>query len=461
MSQKIAIFGGSFNPPGKHHRRIVQQLTDSLDRQIVVPCGPRPDKAATNDVEPVHRAAMCDLAFQGIRNTEVDLFDLEHETFTRTQDLDKRYQDEGEVWHVVGADLVKGGKDGQSPIQRDWRCGEELWRELRFAVIPRQGYPILPEDLPPKHQVFQPEMSGASEEIRGQIFKHQSFEGLVTSEVAAYIKRHNLYSGRIPSKVNRYSVSTERKPETLVLVDDKNPRAKELAKSFSQISHRKNPDLIIVIGGDGFMLHAIREHWRKRVPFLGVNAGHRGFLLNEAEEVLYGNHPLGKNLVRHLPLLYVETQTTDRSTKRALAFNDAWLERAGSQSAWLEVEVDGQMRIPKLMGDGALISTAAGSTAYARAMGATPLLTGSQAMLLVGSNVLEPPGWKSAHLSLDSVVEIGVLDSKKRRVRALVDGVDQGEVEAMTVRVSRIAAVELMFLPDHDMATKLAKIQFP
>src|SRR3712207_6078098 len=107
MAHTIAVYGGSFDPPGLHHRRIVDELRQHFDHVVVVPCGPRPDKRAGCD--PVHRAALTDLAFGGLGRVEVDLFELEQATFTRTHALDRRYAGRGEVWHVVGTDLVAGG----------------------------------------------------------------------------------------------------------------------------------------------------------------------------------------------------------------------------------------------------------------------------------------------------------------------------------------------------------------
>ena len=101
MSQRVAIYGGSFNPPGLHHRKIAEHLCDHVDKVIVVPCGPRPDKFATNEVDPVHRATMIDLNFRGLPKVEADLFDLEESTFTRTWDLDLRYHDHGDLWHAI------------------------------------------------------------------------------------------------------------------------------------------------------------------------------------------------------------------------------------------------------------------------------------------------------------------------------------------------------------------------
>ena len=76
MTMKIAAFGGSFNPPGLHHRAIAEALARQFDRVDVIPCGPRPDKATVDDVDPAHRAAMAHLMFQGIPNVRVDESDL-------------------------------------------------------------------------------------------------------------------------------------------------------------------------------------------------------------------------------------------------------------------------------------------------------------------------------------------------------------------------------------------------
>ena len=137
------------------------------------------------------------------------------------------------------------------------------------------------------------------------------------------------------------------------------------------------------------------------------------------------------------------------------------MERATGQTAWLQVKVGQQVRLPKLVCDGLLLSTPAGSTAYARSMGATPLLAETPAWLLVGSNVMQPANWHSALLSLDTEVQMVGLNVEKRPLNGFVDGVPQGEVREMHVRVSRAASVELAFLPSHDMAEKIAAVQFP
>lgn len=458
MSSTLAVFGGAFNPPGLHHRAIAEVLGRHFDRVVVVPSGPRPDKPSMQDVETIHRAAMADLAFRGLSNVRVDLFDLEGGTFTRTHDLEIRYAAEGEVWHVVGSDLVRHGGAGRSFIQARWFRGEELWRELRFAVFTRPGHPLAPDDLPPRNRVFDLNDDGSSATVRERLFRHEPVGGCLDERVAEYIDRYGLYHGRPPVRTAPLRLNP---PRPVVVVDESNPRAVEIAGGLAGRCPAGPPNCILVVGGDGTMLHAIRRHWRERLPFIGVNAGHRGFLLSGAADFDAG-WPDGPLVVRQAPLLHVEAVAPDgRVSVGVLAFNDAWVERCTGQTAWVEVRVGDEVRIPRLMGDGILLATAAGSTAYARAMGATPVLFETPALVLVGSNVLEPPGWKAVMLALDNRVVFRSLEPARRPVTAFADGVPLGETVELRLRTSRIATAELAFSPAHDMAEKIAQIQFP
>ena len=175
----LAIFGGSFNPPGRHHRQIAEELSRHFERVVVVPCGPRDDKPKTSDLEAIHRAAMVDMNFRGLPKVRVDLFDLEANTFTRTHQLEDRYQEEGTPWHVVGADLLQGGGRGESFIQRVWENGPQVWNQLRFAVVDRPGYELAEEDLPPHHRRISVAELGASTDIRSRLFHRESVDGLL------------------------------------------------------------------------------------------------------------------------------------------------------------------------------------------------------------------------------------------------------------------------------------------
>ena len=177
------------------------------------------------------------------------------------------------------------------------------------------------------------------------------------------------------------------------------------------------------------------------MPFYGINTGHVGFLLNQHDDLVAP--PFWDRDLRlyQLPLLFAQAETIDGERREMLAFNDAWVERATGQTAWVSLTVNGEQMLPKVVSDGVLVSTAAGSTSYARAMGATPVPFHTPVLLVVGSNVLTPMGWRPAILGLDARIEMRTLDPVKRPLRGYIDGVSQGLVRSLSVRTSRIAAV--------------------
>ena len=460
MRPKIAIFEDSFNPPGIHHRAVAEALVPHFDKIIVIPRDSGPDTLATNDVESCHRAALVDITFRRIPKVEVDLSDLERASCTNSDIFETRYGQLGELWHVIGAGLGKGTGNDESAIQFDREQGHEMRRNLNYCVMSREGDKAEAVDLPPKHQLItlpaQP--SGTSSEIRERIFKRLPYASMLTPDGAAYVERYGLYRGRIPAHRTRWQ--TEH-PRLLVVADEHNPRSMALAATYRRWEDAENPANVLVIGGDGTMLGAIRAHWRRRIPFIGVNEGHLGFLLNEQPMLSAETLPATECVIRLMPMLFIEIESPDGTRKTDLAFNDAWMERSTSQSTWLEVEVNGQVRIPKLVADGALVCTAAGSTAYARSMGVAPLLADTPGWIVVGSNVMSPPGWKSALLAPEASVNLRSIGSEKRPLNAFVGGRALGPAVRLYARQSRIAPGELVFAAQRDMAEKISLLQFP
>jgi NAD kinase len=237
-----------------------------------------------------------------------------------------------------------------------------------------------------------------------------------------------------------------------------NPKAVKLAERFRPFES-SHPNAILVLGGDGTMLATIRTHWRKRLPFLGLNAGTLGFLMNEQLPDSLAGIEL---LVYRMPMLRVDTTAPNGQVSRGVAYGDAWVERDSGQAAWLRVDVDGVTQVPKVVGDGLLVATPSGSSAYARAMGATPVPLTAPVLTLAGSNVFRPRFWKPVALPESAVVRITSLDETgKRPVRAFLDGHLAGLVRGMEVRVSSIATVELAFTPQFDLSTRLLRSLFP
>jgi NAD+ kinase len=460
--KRIAVFGGSFNPPHNSHREIAKMLSKRFDEVIITPCGPRPDKRTTNEIDPIHRATMVDLAFRDIPKVRIELFDLENNSFTPTREMENIFRSEGELWHVVGTDLIAGGNTGTAPIQRSWSKGRDVWNRLKFMVTIRADTPLDPDDLPPHAQTIDARSEIRSSDIRKRIFTGKPFEDLVPPAVAEYIRRHNLYRGIHhigPTDLHRP------RPRALIIANKSSAEAVAIKRRLASLETKRDPNLIIVIGGDGTMLHAIQQHWRMRVPFYGINVGHRGFLLNNCKDDISPDNFPEAMIAWQCPLLHVETTHIDRTKTTHLAFNDAWVQAHPGQSAWIEVSVNDVVRIPRLEGDGILVATAAGSTGYARAMGAPPLPVGERLLVLAGSHVTEPAHWKSAVLPFDANVSLKIIEqpsrTKRRPLFGFVDGTPQGETAEMKIRASKIATAEIAFSPQHSFPEKLLAIQFP
>ncbi|KAJ4461214.1 putative inorganic polyphosphate/ATP-NAD kinase [Paratrimastix pyriformis] len=291
---------------------------------------------------------------------------------------------------------------------------------LCFAGAPAH---IEPDQLPPRHVLVREPMIGSSKEIRRRIFHRLPYRDLVLPEVADYIDRYGLYLGIIPPITTRLNDT----PRVLIVPTSETP------------PRTVHPSVPARYGGCGAL----------------GSAGHVGFLLNNQTV------PTPQNSIPAFPVVQTRSASTGQWTSH-LAVNDAWVERTTGQTAWIQVKINGNVQLNRLIADGCLISTAAGSTAYAAAMGASPVPVAAPIMLVVGSNVVSPRNWQPCYLPLDTEIEFVCCDPDKRPIRAFVDGVpSDGDVTNMRVRVSRIGAAQLAFAPGCDLAMKLAAVQFP
>lgn len=195
---RIAVYGGSFNPPCLHHQVIADKLAQEFDKVIVVPCGDgRTDKDSIKVVDSDDRAIMNNIAFYGLPNIELDLHDLKSGEYTPTYLLEERYAAQypsAEIWHVVGSDLIVGGRDKNSQIQRTWKNGNEIWQTLKFCIIIRPGYELEPTDLPPVSRIYEiPRIYGSGTMVREKIANHEDLSSLLDGAVYEHIKAHQLY----------------------------------------------------------------------------------------------------------------------------------------------------------------------------------------------------------------------------------------------------------------------------
>ena len=453
---KIAIFTSMFDPPSRFHRQAVERILEAgFDEVIICPPGPRDGRREREHAQSMHRAALVDLNFRDLPGVTVDLYDLDHGRSSTSFDLEARYRSSSEVWHVVSDEMVVNGRQGQALIQQRWDQGVETWQRSRFIVLHPSDRQPAREDLPPHSELLAVDGHVPSAELRDRVYHGESIDPWVTPEVAAYIRRQQLFVPTVSAGPTRWQISD---PRLLIECDERNPNALALAERYQRYAHN-DPNLILVLGGDGTMLRAIRRHWRRRIPILGLNAGHLGFLANErlpleleqADFMLYS-----------LPMIRVDADKPGGEHVEGLAFGDAWIERDGGQAAWLRLDVDGQTRIPKVVGDGMLVATASGSSAYARALGSIPVPLTTPVFTLAGSNIFRPRFWKPMTLTDDTVISIVSLDrSGKRPVRGFLDGHPLGVIQSLTVQRSPIATVELAFTGEFDPSGKLLRSLFP
>jgi len=454
--RKVAVFTGSFDPPTTFHRRVARMLRGrGFDEVIVRPNGPRNGHDEVEHAAPIHRAVMVDLAFRDLPGVTVDLSDLDDGVFTPPAAFNDLYADHGEVWHVVSDEFIAGGRNSQSAIQTKWELGDDMWMGGRFVVLHPTGCTPNPLDQPPVCQLIAADGHVPTYDIRLRVFQGGAAHPDVPEAVEAYIRRYGLFSGKPSPRETRVRLADTR---LKLVFDERNEKARKFAEQFRRYE-TSDPTHILVLGGDGTMLQAIRDFWPLRLPFIGLNAGTLGFLMNES---LPGELDGTELVLYRLPMLRVDCELPDGKRSRSLACADAWVERDSGQAAWLRVDVDGHTQVPRVVGDGLLIATPSGSSAYARAMGATPVPLTAPVLTLAGSNVFLPRFWRPVTLPETAVVSLTSLDHNgKRPVRGFIDGRTAGKVRSMEIRVSSVAAVELAFTPEFDLSARLLRSMFP
>lgn len=222
-----------------------------------------------------------------------------------------------------------------------------------------------------------------------------------------------------------------------------------------------DPDVLVVIGGDGFLLQTIQKHGLGKT-YLGLNAGHLGFLLNDVTLWDHTAEQLRSRAwtVWGFPVLSGEVERLDGSIVPEVAVNDIYLERMTGQTARLRVTVDGRVAVEELVADGVLMSTALGSTGYNFSAGG-PACHPTLAMMTVTPICAHHPRLPPFVLPKASSVAVDVHPSPFRPVRVSADGRQIEDVRRVVVRFSE-QVVRLAYLQGHDFTSRmLSKILHP
>lgn len=221
----------------------------------------------------------------------------------------------------------------------------------------------------------------------------------------------------------------------------------------------EDADVIVALGGDGFMLQTLHETQHLPAPVYGMNRGTIGFLMNAyVESDLRARLAAAEEAV--INPLSMKAIHTDGHESHSLALNEVALLRQGPQAAKLQITVDGRLRMQELICDGALVATPAGSTAYNYSAHGPILPIGADVLALTAVAAFRPRRWRGALLPKTAVVRFDVQEPEKRPVMADADGTSYRDVASVEIRSEPSIAHKILFDPGHGLDERLIAEQF-
>jgi NAD+ kinase len=218
-------------------------------------------------------------------------------------------------------------------------------------------------------------------------------------------------------------------------------------------------DVIVALGGDGFMLETLHRFLDRGVPFYGMHRGSVGFLMNGYAPDGLRQRIAAASPVRIHPLAMIARDKAG-AEHRALAINEVSLLRQRRQAAKLRIIVDEVVRLEELMADGVLVATPVGSTAYNLSVHGPIVPLGADLLALTPISAFRPRRWRGALLPHGARVEFQVLEADKRPVSATADYTEARDVVSVQVRESREVELTLLFDPEHNLEERVFKEQF-
>jgi len=254
------------------------------------------------------------------------------------------------------------------------------------------------------------------------------------------------------------------KPSSLALsfvaaeTEDATAAAARLSALYGQ-ERTENADVIVALGGDGFMLQTLRETMGAGKKIYGMNRGTVGFLMNE-----YREEGLRERIAEAIPetIRPLEMIAVDElgKTSKALAINEVSLLRQSYQAAKICIAIDGKVRLEELICDGVMVATPAGSTAYNLSAHGPILPLDAPLLALTPVSPFRPRRWRGALLPNRSTVEFEILEPEKRPVNAVADHTEIKSVRTVSVRESRDLTATILFDASHSWDERILSEQF-
>ncbi|WP_341790435.1 NAD kinase [Rickettsia endosymbiont of Polydrusus tereticollis] len=251
--------------------------------------------------------------------------------------------------------------------------------------------------------------------------------------------------------VNKIAVVYNNSPKSVAL-------AEQLKKLFS-FSKPSEAEIIIVIGGDGELLHAIHRYMNLNLPFYGINSGSLGFLMNPInnEKLLENLH---ESITADLNPLSMEAEDVNGNIHYALAINEVSIFRKTNQAAKFSIEVNQIERMSELIADGAIVSTPAGSSAYNLSAGGPILPLESNVLCLTPICAFRPRRWHGALLPSSTSIKFEILEVNKRPINATADFQEFSNIKSVTIKSVKDKAIKLLFNKNHTLEDRIIKEQF-
>ena len=242
----------------------------------------------------------------------------------------------------------------------------------------------------------------------------------------------------------------------LQIISDKNKKSLKIKKFLVKkirSNPPKRPNLVIVIGGDGFMLQTLKKNKNKSNLFYGINSGNYGFLMNKFS---------GKNIIKNLSkakmikISPLEMKISNKNKARKyLAINEVSILRQSRQASSISIKNGSKYIIKKLISDGVLISTPAGSTAYNMSVHGPILSLNSKKISIAPISAFRPRRWKGKIISDKSKITIKNLNPSKRPISAVADNIEVRNTKTINIKINHKIKFNLLYDSNRSLQKKI------
>ena len=232
-----------------------------------------------------------------------------------------------------------------------------------------------------------------------------------------------------------------------------NQQKKKLLKKFKNYPAHE-ADIIVVLGGDGFMLQTLKKLGKFNKPFYGINMGTYGFLMNKFKTKKFMEN-LSKSKSTTISVLQMIAKTKNNTTKKGIAINEISMFRQSKQAATIQIKKGKKIIMKKLSSDGVLVATPAGSTAYNLSVHGPILSLNSKKLAITPISPFRPRRWKGTIVSDKSVINISNLNTKKRPVSVVADNIEFRNIKNVKIYINRKIKFNLLYDSKNSLNKKI------